>query len=240
MSPQSLCKTPVGLVSTNVNHSEGRTHSRSPQHNSRQGVARQTGLLQLAPEPKILSDANVGSGSMYNQPFCKQNQSPASQILQLQARPRSGGNRCPNTTMGRGDRVCLSPIQPHSQMPTENNPRGCNSNSSMPSLATQPWYAQLLQLVVATPILLPTTTGLLIGPQGQEHPLVNNKTLLLASWRVSGKTFLQKAYQDKLQTLSSLPRELQLRISTSHAGQSGWAGVINNKLIPFNQVLQRL
>ena len=109
-----------------------------------------------------------------------------------------------------------------------------------PVWPTQPWYAQLLQLVVATPILLPTTAGLLIGPLGQEHPLVTNKTLLLAGWRVSGKTFLQKAYQDRLQTLSSLPRELQLRISTSHAGQSGWAGVINNKLIPFSQVLQRL
>ena len=109
-----------------------------------------------------------------------------------------------------------------------------------PVWPTQPWYAQLLHLVVATPILLPTTAGLLIGPLGQEHPLVTNKTLLLAGWRVSGKTFLQKAYQDRLQTLSSLPRELQLRISTSHAGLSGWAGVINNKLIPFSQVLQRL
>ena len=52
-----------------------------------------------------------------------------------------------------------------------------------PVLPTQPWYAQILQLVVATPILLPTTAGLLIGPQGQEHRLVNNKTLLLVGWR---------------------------------------------------------
>ena len=109
-----------------------------------------------------------------------------------------------------------------------------------PVWPTQPWYAQLLQLVIATPILLPTTAGLLMGPQGQEHPLVNNKTLFLAEWRVSGKAFSQKAYQDRLQTLFSLPKELQLRISTSHAGQSGWVGVINDKLIPFNQVLQRL
>ena len=46
-----------------------------------------------------------------------------------------------------------------------------------PVKPTQPWYAQLLQLVVANPILLPTTVGLLIGPQGQKHPLVSNKTL---------------------------------------------------------------
>jgi len=106
-----------------------------------------------------------------------------------------------------------------------------------PVWPTQPWYAQLLQLVVATSILLQTTTGLLRGPHGQEHPLVKNKTLLLAGWRESGKTSKQKSCQDKLQALSSLPRELQLRISTRPAGQSGWAGVINNKLIPFSQIL---
>jgi len=80
-----------------------------------------------------------------------------------------------------------------------------------PIWPTQRWYAQLLQLVVDTPILLPIIPGLLTSPQGQDHPLVSNKTLLLAGWRVSGEIFLQKAYQDKLRALSSLPRELQLR-----------------------------
>ena len=84
VSPRSLCKTPLGLVSTKANHSEGRTHSGSPQHNRRQGVTRQTGFFRLAPEPTILSDTNEGSESMYDQPFCKQNQSPASPVLQLQ------------------------------------------------------------------------------------------------------------------------------------------------------------
>ena len=80
-----------------------------------------------------------------------------------------------------------------------------------PVWPTQPWYVQLLQLVVDTPILLPIIPGLLTSPQGQEHPLVSNKTLVLAGWGVSGEIFLQKAYQDKLQALSSLPREVQLR-----------------------------
>ena len=72
---------------------------------------------------------------MYDRPFYKQEQSPDSEVLQLQIRPRGGSNRCPNTTMCRGDRVCLSPIQLSSEMPTESNPRGRNNNSSRPSLA---------------------------------------------------------------------------------------------------------
>ena len=134
-----------------ANPSEGRTHSQSPQYNCRQGVPRQTGFFRLAPEPTILSDTNVGFGSMYGRPFCKQNQSPASQVLQLQARPRGGGNRCPNTTMGRGNRVCLSPVQLTSQMPTESNPRGRSNNCNMPSLAN-------------TAMVCPTP------PTGRSHP----------------------------------------------------------------------
>ena len=141
MSPRSLCKTPLGLVSTKANHSEDRTHFRSPQHNSRQGVTHHTGFFRLALEPAILSDTNAGSGSMYNRPFCKQNQSPASQVLQLQIRPRGGGNRCPNTTMGRGDRVCLSPVQLSSQMPTESNPEAATVTLICPVWATQSCYA---------------------------------------------------------------------------------------------------
>ena len=118
-------------------------------------------------------------------------------------------------------------------MPKEGNPREGNNNSSMPSLAHSAMVCTTPPTGGGHPILLPIILGLLTGPPGQEHPLVSNKTLLLAGWRVSGEIFLQKAYQDKLQALSSLPRELQLRINTSRAGQNGWAGVINNKLIPF-------
>ena len=88
---------------------------------------------------------------MYDRLFCKQNQSPASPVLQLQTRSRGRGNRCPNTTVGRGDRVCLSPIQLSSQMPTESDPRGRNNNSSMSRLAN-------------TAMVCPTP------PTGNSHP----------------------------------------------------------------------
>ena len=45
-----------------------------------------------------------------------------------------------------------------------------------PVCPTQPWYAQLFQVVVD--ILLSITPGILTGPQGQEHPLVSNKNPL--------------------------------------------------------------
>jgi len=228
---RSLCTTSVELVSRKENHSKGpKKNPRLSQHNSRQGIKSQTRHIRLASEPEFLSDINGQARSVYDRPFCNQNQSATSQVSQLQTRPGNRGDRCPDTTIGNRNRLRLSSIYSNSQMLKATITLVC------PIWPTQPWYAQLLQLVVDIPILLPIIPGLLTGPQGQEHPLVSNKTLLLASWRESGEIFLQKAYQDKLQPLSSLPGELQLRISTSHAGQNGWAGVINNKLIPFTLV----
>ena len=212
VSPRSLCKTPLGLVSTKVIHSEGRTHSGSPQHNSRQGVPRQTRFFRLAPELKILCTIDLFASRTNHQlpRFYSYKPDPEAEAIDAPIQPWAGeiGYAFPPFNLVA---KCLRKVIHEAATIT----------LVYPVWPTQPWYAQLLHLVVATPILLPTTAGLLIGPLGQEHPLVTNKTLLLAGWRVSGKTFLQKVYQDRLQTLSLLPRELQLRISTGHAGLSG-------------------
>ena len=218
VSPRSLCTTSVELVSRKENHSKGRTHPRLSQHNSRQGIASHTRHIRLASEPELLSDINGQARPVYDRPFCKQNQSPTFQVFQLQTRPGSRGDRCPDTTMGNS------------------NSREGNNNSSMPSSAHS-------AMVCTTP---PTGGGhphppshnnrAFNRPSGSRAPSGEQKILLLSGWRVSDEIFLQKAYQDKLRALSSLPRELQPRISTSHAGQNGWAGVINNKLIPFTLV----
>ena len=68
------------------------------------------------------------------------------------------------------------------------------------------------------------------------HPLVENQTLNLVAWKVSGKDFLQKAYQQGLQTLSSKPGERALELVMNRPGANGFAGVVNDKLIPMSVV----
>jgi len=62
-------------------------------------------------------------------------------------------------------------------------------------------------------------TRALNRPSGSRAPSGEQKNPLLADWRVSGEIFLQKAYQDKLQALSSLPRET----STQKQYKSCWS-----------------
>ena len=155
MSPGSLYKIPPGLVSTKVNHSEGRTHSGLPQHNSRQGVTRQTGFFQLAPEPTILSDTNEGFGSMYDQLFASRTNhqlpwfysykpDPEAEAINALIQPRAG-------EIG----YAFAPFNLVARCLRKVIHEGATITLVCPVWPTQPWYTQLLQLVVAPPLSFP-------------------------------------------------------------------------------------
>ena len=103
-----------------------------------------------------------------------------------------------------------------------------------PAWQTQPWYGQLLQMSVQTPILLPLVSNLLVDPQGVIHPLVKNGSLKLVAWKISGRIWQTREYQKGLQDLSQMPEDRVHSLITNRPGESGLAGVVNNKLIPLN------
>ena len=103
-----------------------------------------------------------------------------------------------------------------------------------PAWQTQPWYGQLLQVSVQTPILLPLVSNLLVDPQGAIHPLVKNGSLTLVAWNISGRIWQTREYQKGLQDLSQMPEDRVHSLLTNRPGESGLAGVVNNKLIPLN------
>ena len=59
-----------------------------------------------------------------------------------------------------------------------------------PTWHTQPWYPSLLQISVEIPVILPRTNSLLKDPFRKKHPFINNKTLRLAAWKISGRDYL--------------------------------------------------
>ena len=71
-----------------------------------------------------------------------------------------------------------------------------------PTSQGQPWYPTLLKMAIADPFLLPKHQNILLNPEGQIHPLIQNSTLRLVARPVSGKTYFQREYQKGLLTLS--------------------------------------
>ena len=108
-----------------------------------------------------------------------------------------------------------------------------------PTWQAQTFYPRLLQMSVEDPILLPQMDNLLLGPRGEEHPLIGMGSLTLAAWKVSGEMSAVKAYQ---QQLKGCFRQswLQERSRLMQApGMTGVAGVTSGVWIRF-QPLWRL
>ena len=105
-----------------------------------------------------------------------------------------------------------------------------------PTWQSQPWYPLLLLMLIDNPVLLPMNRRALTSPQGVVHPLLENDTLSLAGWKISGDVTLQKGFQRKLETYSCMLGDPVQNPLTIVPGRSGIAGVANGKLIRFQHL----
>ena len=67
-----------------------------------------------------------------------------------------------------------------------------------PAWQAQPWYAQLLEMAIAPPVLLLQYVDLLRFPLDDRHELLVNQRLILTPWKVSGNKVLQTDYRKEL------------------------------------------
>ena len=104
-----------------------------------------------------------------------------------------------------------------------------------PVWKAQPWYALLLSMLVDWPRLLPKQLA-------RTHPESETKPLepQLAIWSISGRDSAAKAFQAKLQTLSSNHGEQRLTSLTTHSLGDGIAGVLNGAQIHFQGLWVKL
>ena len=83
----------------------------------------------------------------------------------------------------------------------------------IPTWQTWSWYPELLRLSVRNLIILPLKDDLLKGPQNQHHPLIQNRTMQLSVWVVSGSVrpyCLIKKRRYSLNLLIDLEQVVQL------------------------------
>jgi len=66
-----------------------------------------------------------------------------------------------------------------------------------PLWPTQAWYGHLLEISIDFPILLPPLPNLLMSPQGEIHPMIQNGRLQLVAWKISNKISDQKGFHKK-------------------------------------------
>ena len=103
-----------------------------------------------------------------------------------------------------------------------------------PTWQIQSWYPDFLSLSVINPIILPLKEDLLKSPQNQQYLLIQNRTMQLAVWVVSGSIWQRKEYQKGLQILLSYQEEKVVTQLTHEPGINGLDGVLNKTLIQFD------
>ncbi|XP_067670782.1 uncharacterized protein [Haliotis asinina] len=97
----------------------------------------------------------------------------------------------------------------------------------------QSWYLLLLEMAVTEPILLPRMRDLLYSPQNLPHPLIENNTLVLVAWKVSGVASRPEDFQKRLLSCSPANGDPAHKALTMLPGIGGVAGAIIGVLIPF-------
>ena len=118
-----------------------------------------------------------------------------------------------------------------SALGTEEDQRGSSNCSppNSPNWTRQPWFPDLIQMLVDCPLLLPKRQSLLFIPfqPTAYHPLW--KSLHLTVWPLSGTVTKQQAFQRKLLTSCWPHGDWPPRSPGGH----GYAGVLNGAPVPF-------
>ena len=148
----ALCngKVPLGLVPPEAHFHSSIPHSRSDKCGGRLSVQDSSRSPRLAAKPSNFSETERSLGSHGDRSLCFQGHQTGGQVLQLEARPSSGGSGCLQAELGRSYRVCQSSMGTCGQMPTT-----CVAGRSLNSIGDS-----LLACTSLVPSSLPTPPGL--------------------------------------------------------------------------------
>ena len=105
-----------------------------------------------------------------------------------------------------------------------------------PVWVTQTWYPQLLDMIIQEPLMLPNRLNVLRNPQGLNHPLIENSSMRLAAWLISGNSQEHNQFLTRLPCSSRMLDPQGLEEITSRPGTSLVAGVLTDKMIRFTMI----
>lgn len=106
----------------------------------------------------------------------------------------------------------------------------------VPMWTTQTWFPKLLKLLIALPVKLPQCSDLLMLVHNRQKHQMNKRKMFLIACLVSGRVSLVKDFQKNLPKFYPSHGENLLTPSMNIPGESGYCGVIKNKLIHLDQL----
>jgi len=227
-------KGDMGLFNFTRDHNYFRIPAQSSEHRSRLGIQELPGFQRVEISPTGVSRDVSKIGSTGNRPFCIPFVPPTTSIYGLETRSGQQATDVFSQSWHRLFPYAFPPFCLIGRVLTKVRNEKCTLMLVAPVWQTQHWYPLLLEMSIRNPVLLPQHRDLLKDPSGKNHPLTQKRSIHLAVWLVSGHTYLQRAYHRKLQNLSLNLEGLEHYHIMTRPGKSGFAGVMNGSLIPFD------
>jgi hypothetical protein len=103
-----------------------------------------------------------------------------------------------------------------------------------PLWPTQPWFPLAMARSIKIPLLLPSFHRLLLNPSGESHPLLQDSSLRLVAWLVSGIDSKVQEFRRELRTSSSTPGEMEHLSLMNQPGRGGPCGAVEGVWIPLH------
>ena len=155
-------------------------------------------------------------------------------IHSIEARSKHHSNRCNVTVLEQNVSIYFPPFSLISRILKKVHQEKVEQMMIVtPTLLTQPCYPLLLKMSLQCLLLLTPLSDLLLDPQGNKHPLVQNRKLMLAAWKVTENPLRWKEFQAMQPNLYPSQEEMVLSQVTNRPGISGLAGELGKKLVHF-------
>ena len=226
------CSFPMGVVPLEENHSSSGAHSRSTECHSRCRVSSKTRCSGLEARFGSVQSSESQFRSLYCRPFCQQEQHTVGEILQLSARSPSRTVRCPGSALEGRECLCLPPFQLDQQMSEEDKPRRSNFVDHMPSVASAGMVPPPTTVANRQPSFASNPQRPAVRPTGEQTS--NDRQHLPASGRM--ETLREHLSSEGISKEATDILLSAQRRSTNAQYKSCWAGVANDRLIPFVQL----
>ena len=178
----------MGASSPLWDHSYCRVPSQQTKRDTRLGVKKQFGLLGMEASSPVISENLSTEGNSRDRSICFQIISSDQDLLFVEASSTEPSSRCLSTKLVLHKSLYVFPpfcmiLKVLSKVRKEKVPMMIVVTPAWPS---QLWYPEAMRMSIQQPTLLTWRRDLLKNPQGETHPLFQNKTFKLVAWMVSG------------------------------------------------------
>ena len=231
---ESPDKRPVAMVSRQEYLTPCHPPSWYSEHHSRRGIPCDERQDRLDVLPSSVHPNQSPYQTTLSGPVCISSDPPTPGLCELETRPRSNGNRCLLPRLDKVPGVCKPTMELGGQGPVTGqgpeSPAG-TSDTGVEIADMVPNPAR--EMSIQEPLLLTNRPNLIQPTHRFNKPDI---TPQLAVWGISGVDSKPKNFQRKLQSSSFPPGDKRRQSCMTPNSTSGWAGVTNGVVIPFQEI----